>query len=205
MYDFSRKRPEIHPDTFIAEGVRIVGRVVLHEGVSVWYNSVLRADVADIVVGRNSNIQDNCAVHVDFGLNTVLGENVTVGHGAILHACTIGDNCAVHVDFGLNTVLGENVTVGHGAILHACTIGDNCIIGMGAVILDGAVILRNSIVGAGSLVPPRKTYPEGSLILGSPGKVARKLTDEEIAHHPRHAAEYVAFWKAYIEKGIGKL
>ena len=171
MYDFSQKRPEIHPDTFIAEGVRIVGRVVLHEGVSVWYNSVLRADVADIFIGRNSNIQDNCAVHVDFGLNTVLGENVTVGHGAILHACTIGDNC---------------------------------IIGMGAVILDGAVIPRNSIVGAGSLVPPRKTYPEGSLILGSPGKVARKLTDEEIARHPRHAVEYVAFWKAYIEKGIGK-
>ncbi|MDP2915459.1 MAG: gamma carbonic anhydrase family protein [Candidatus Aminicenantes bacterium] len=171
MYDFSQQRPEIHPDTFIAEGVRIIGRVVLQAGVSVWYNSVLRADVADIVIGRNSNIQDNCAVHVDFGLATVLGENVTVGHGAILHACTIGDNC---------------------------------IIGMGAVILDGAVIPRNSIVGAGSLVPPRKTYPEGSLILGSPAKVVRALSADEIAHHPVHAADYVAFWKAYVEKGIGK-
>jgi carbonic anhydrase/acetyltransferase-like protein (isoleucine patch superfamily) len=170
MYDFSSKNPEIHPDTFIAEGVRIVGRVVLGPGVSVWYNSVLRADVADITVGRNSNIQDGCAVHVDFGLDTVLGENVTVGHGAILHACTIGDNCTI---------------------------------GMGAVVLDGAVIPRNCIVAAGSLVPPRKTYPEGSLILGSPAKVARTLTKEEIAHQPLHAADYVAFWRAYVEKGIG--
>lgn len=170
MYDFSRKNPEIHPDTFIAEGVRMIGRVVLGQGVSVWFNSVLRADIADITVGRNSNIQDGCAVHVDFGLDTVLGENVIVGHGAILHACTIGDNCTI---------------------------------GMGAVVLDGAVIPRNCIVAAGSLVPPRKTYPEGSLILGSPAKVARMLTDEEIAHQPLHAADYVAFWKAYLEKGIG--
>jgi len=170
MYDFSQRRPEIHPDTFVADGVRILGRVVLGAGVSVWYNSVLRADIADIVVGRNTNIQDNCAVHVDFGLNTVLGENVTVGHGAILHACTVGDNCTI---------------------------------GMGAIVLDGAVIPADSIVGAGSLVPPRKTYPRGSLILGSPAKVVRTLTAEEIAHQPLHAAEYVAFWRAYKANGIG--
>jgi len=170
MYDFSQKRPEIHPDTFVAEGARLIGHVVLQAGVSVWYNSVLRADIADIVIGRNTNIQDNCAVHVDFGLSTAVGENVTVGHGAILHACTIGNNCTI---------------------------------GMGAVILDGAVIPPDSIVGAGSLVPPRKTYPRGSLILGSPAKVARALTAEEIARQPLHAADYVAFWKAYVEKGIG--
>jgi carbonic anhydrase/acetyltransferase-like protein (isoleucine patch superfamily) len=170
MYDFSGRKPEIHPETFIAEGVRIVGRVVLAEGVSVWYNSVLRADVADIVVGRASNIQDNCTVHVDFGLNTVLGEHVTVGHGVTLHACTVGDNC---------------------------------IVGMGAIVLDGAIIPPNSIVGAGSLVPPRKTYPGGTLILGSPAKVARTLTEEEIGHLAAHAESYRDFWLAYRAHGIG--
>jgi len=170
MPDFSGQKPEIHPDTFIAAGVRIVGRVVLGEGASVWYNSVLRGDVADIVVGRNTNIQDNCTVHVDFGLNTVLGDHVTVGHGVTLHVCTVGDNC---------------------------------IIGMGAIVLDGAVIPRNSILAAGSLVPPRKTYPERSLILGSPAKVARMLSDEEIKHLVEHAEGYVSFWKAYLAHGIG--
>ena len=98
---------------------------------------------------------------------------------------------------------GANVTVGHGAILHACTVGDDCIIGMGAIILDGAEIPRNSIVGAGSLVPPKKTYPEGTLILGSPAKVARMLTEAEALQIAKHAEEYVAFWKAYRTRGIG--
>ena len=170
MYDFHDKRPEIHPDTFIAEGARLVGRVILKEGASVWYNCVLRADVADIIIGRRSNIQDNGVVHVDFDVPTVLGDDVTVGHGAVLHACAIGNNC---------------------------------IIGMGAIILDGAVIPPNSIVGAGSLVPPRKTYAEGSLILGSPARFARRLSEDEIVHLPKHAADYVAFWRAYRETGIG--
>jgi carbonic anhydrase/acetyltransferase-like protein (isoleucine patch superfamily) len=170
MHDFSGRKPEIHPETFIADGVCLVGRVVLAEGVSVWYNSVLRADVADIFVGRASNIQDNCTIHVDFGLNTVLGEHVTVGHGVTLHACTVGDDC---------------------------------IIGMGAIVLDGAVIPRNCIVGAGSLVPPRKTYPEGTLVLGSPAKVARTLTEEEIRHLAEHAESYRDFWTAYRAHGIG--
>ncbi len=170
MYDFSGMKPEIHPETFIAEGARIIGRVVLARGVSIWYNSVLRADIAAISIGENTNIQDACVLHVDFGLDTVLGAGVTVGHGAILHACRVGDNCLV---------------------------------GMGATILDGAVIPENSIVGAGSLVPPKKTYPPGTLILGSPAKVARTLSEEEIRHLAEHAGLYVSFWKAYAARGIG--
>jgi carbonic anhydrase/acetyltransferase-like protein (isoleucine patch superfamily) len=171
MHDFSEMTPEIHPETFVAEGARIVGRVILGRGVSVWYNCVLRADIATITVGENTNIQDGCLVHVDVGLDTVLGANVTVGHGAILHACRVGDNS---------------------------------LIGMGATVLDGAVIPSNAIVGAGALVPPKRTYPEGTLILGSPAKVARTLTPEEIGHLAEHAALYVSFWKAYAENGIGR-
>jgi carbonic anhydrase/acetyltransferase-like protein (isoleucine patch superfamily) len=170
-FDFSNRLPEIHPETFIAEGARLIGRVVLARGASIWYNCVLRADVADIVIGENSNIQDNSVVHVDFDRPTVLADHVTVGHGAILHACTIGPRC---------------------------------IIGMGAIVLDGAVIPPHSIVAAGALIPPRKTYPEGSLILGSPGVVARMLTAEEIGHLAAHALDYVAFGRAYLEKGIGR-
>ncbi len=169
MRDFSQMKPEIHPETFIAPGARIIGRVRLARGASVWFNSVLRADIAAISIGENTNIQDQCVVHVDFGLDTVLGSNVTVGHGAILHACRVGNNS---------------------------------LIGMGATILDGAVIPDNSIVAAGSLVPPKKTFPPGTLILGSPAKVARTLSEAEIRDLAEHAALYASFWKAYVEHGI---
>jgi len=172
MERFKDRAPVLDPETYVAEGARLVGRVVLAAGASVWYNSVLRADLADIVVGENTNIQDNCAVHVDSGRATVLGRGVTVGHGAILHACTVGDNCLV---------------------------------GMGAILLDGAVIPRDSIVAAGALVPPGKTYPEGSLILGSPAKVARKLTAEEIGKIGESAVLYREFWEAYAHGGIGTM
>jgi len=170
-FDFSARKPEIHPDTFVAEGARLVGKVTLAAGASVWYNCVLRADVGDIVIGENSNIQDNSTIHVDYDLPTILADHVTVGHGAILHACIIGARC---------------------------------IIGMGAIVLDRAVIPPDSIVGAGALIPPRKTYPGGSLILGSPGVVARKLTAEEIAHLPVHALDYVALWRAVASGKIGR-
>ncbi len=115
MHDFSDRRPDIHPDTFIAEGARIIGRVTLKAGASVWYNSVLRADVADIVIGENSNIQDGCVVHVDAGLNSVLGRNVTVGHGAILHACTIEDGCLI----GMGAIVLDGAVIRRGTIVGA--------------------------------------------------------------------------------------
>ena len=163
----SGRGPEIHPDTFIAEGARLIGRVVLGAGASVWYNCVLRGDLAEIVIGENTNIQDNTVIHVDVNRPTILADHVTVGHAAVLHGCTIGPRC---------------------------------IIGMGAIVLDGAVIPPHSIVAAGSLVPPRKTYPEGSLILGSPATVARKLTGEEIGHLAAHALGYVTLWRASVKK-----
>lgn len=152
----------IHPETFVAEKAVIIGRVILKQGASVWYNAVLRADIADIVIGEYSNIQDNCVVHVDYDIPTILGDYVTVGHGAILHACKIGSNT---------------------------------LIGMGAVVLDRAIIPDNCLVAAGALVPPGKTFPEGTLILGNPAKVARTLTPDEIKHLRQHALGYYDLWK----------
>jgi carbonic anhydrase/acetyltransferase-like protein (isoleucine patch superfamily) len=153
----------------VAEGARLVGAVTLEEGASVWYNSVLRADLAAIVIGRGSIIQDSCTVHVE------------------------QDKPAL---------IGAGVTVGHGVILHACSVEDGCLIGMGSILLDDALIKKNSLVGAGSLVPPGKTYPEGSLILGSPARVARKLTAKEIEKIAEAARHYRDFWEAYVQKGI---
>jgi carbonic anhydrase/acetyltransferase-like protein (isoleucine patch superfamily) len=97
----------------------------------------------------------------------------------------------LHVDEGSPCVLGDQVTVGHGAIVHACEVGDRCLVGMGAVILNRAVIGEDSIVGAGALVTQGKTFPPRSMILGSPAKVARPLTDEEVAGLRAHAEAYV--------------
>ncbi|MGB9906898.1 MAG: gamma carbonic anhydrase family protein [Candidatus Saccharicenans sp.] len=152
----------IHPEAFVADRAVIIGRVIIKKGASIWYNAVLRADIADIVIGEFSNIQDNCVVHVDYDTPTIIGDYVTVGHGAILHACKIGNNT---------------------------------LIGMGAVVLDRAIIPDNCLVAAGALIPPGKTFPSGTLILGNPAKVARTLTSEEIQHLHEHALSYYDLWQ----------
>ena len=159
--------PTIHASAFVAPGAVIVGDVTLGEESSIWYQSVLRADINRIVIGPRSNVQDGCVLHLadDYG--------VTVG---------------------------ELVTVGHKAILHACTIADEVLIGMGAIILDGAEIGARSIVGAGALVTGGKKIPPGSLVLGSPGKVVRSLSLEEQATVRTWADKYVAVSRAFRER-----
>jgi carbonic anhydrase/acetyltransferase-like protein (isoleucine patch superfamily) len=158
VQSFEGERPDIAKAAFVAESAAVVGRVSLGEGASVWHGAVLRADLADIRVGAGSNVQD-CAV--------------------------------LHVDEGKACALGDHVTVGHGAVVHACSVGDRCLVGMGAIILDGAVIGEDSIVGAGALVTQGKSFPPRSMILGSPAKVSRELTDEEAAGLRAHAEAYV--------------
>ena len=130
-----------------------------------------------------------------------LGENASVWYGAVLRgdndSITVGansnvqDGSVLHTDHGKPLVIGENVTIGHQVMLHGCTIGDGSLVGIQSVVLNGARIGRNSIVGAGSLVTEGKVFPDGVLIVGSPAKVVRELTPEQIAGLRASAAHYV--------------
>ncbi len=153
----------------IYEGAKVVGDVKLGNNVSIWYNAVIRGDIEPITIEDNSNIQDNCVLHVS-------------------------------EDYPVK--IGKNVSVGHGAIVHGCTIEDDVLVGMGAIILNGAHITKNCLIGAGALVTENKTFEEGSLILGSPAKAVRKHTDEEIEGIRENADEYVklAFGKSIEEE-----
>lgn len=150
--------PRIHPTAHVVPGAIIVGDVMLGEQSSVWYGAVLRGDINRIVIGARSNLQDGVIVHL------------ANDHPAII---------------------GELVTVGHGAIVHACTVGDEVLIGMGAIILDGAEIGARSIIGASALVTAGTRIPAGSMVLGSPARVTRQLTDDEQGAIKTWALKYV--------------
>lgn len=157
--NFLNKKPQFIGDNhFIAQTAAVVGDVVIHNNVSVWFNAVIRGDDHSIVIGENTNIQDCCVLHV-------------------------------HPEYKL--ILGNNTTIGHQAMLHGCTIEDECLIGMQAIILDGAVIGKNSIVGAGALVTQNKIIPPNSLVLGSPAKIIRQVTATEIEMIKWSAKHYV--------------
>lgn len=125
------RMPALDPSAFVAEGARVIGGVTLGPGASVWYNAVLRADGDTITVGAGSNLQDNVSVHVDAGRPVVIGENVSVGHNAVVHGCTIGDGSLI----GMGAV-----------VLNGARIGSGCLIAGGAVVLKGAEIPDGSLV-----------------------------------------------------------
>jgi carbonic anhydrase/acetyltransferase-like protein (isoleucine patch superfamily) len=124
---------------------------------------------------------------------------IRIGRGS-----NIQDQCMLHCDEGVPLTIGEDVTVGHQVTLHGCTIGDGSLVGIGAIVLNGAVIGRNCIVGAGALVTEGKTFEDGSMILGSPAKVVRQLSPEQIAGFQRGARHYVDNAKRY-RSGLKKL
>ena len=158
LYQLGDDAPEIHPTAYVAAEATLIGKVKLGERASVWFGAVIRADNEPILLGDGSNVQESAVLHTDPG-------------------------------FPLS--IGANVTIGHQAMLHGCTIGDGSLIGIQAVILNGAVIGRNCLVGAGAIVTERKSFPDRSLILGAPAKVARELTDEEVARLADAAADYI--------------
>ncbi|MFP4146090.1 MAG: gamma carbonic anhydrase family protein [Halorhodospira sp.] len=158
-------RPRIDSGAWVDATALVIGHVTLHEEVSVWPMAVLRGDVHRIVVGARTNIQDGAVVHVAHD-----GPYSPGGHPA---------------------VIGAEVTVGHQAVIHACQVGDHCLVGIGATLLDGAVVGAESIIGAGALVPPGKQLEGGYLYLGNPAQPVRELTDSEREQLRYSANHYV--------------
>jgi len=158
IYEYDGQRPELHDSVYVAEDATVIGKVALGQGASVWPQAVLRGDNELIEIGAGSNVQEGAVLHTDPG-----------------HPLRVGND----------------VTIGHQAMLHGCRIGDGSLVGIQAVILNGAVIGRNCLVGAGSLVPEGKVYPDNSLILGVPAKVVRELTEEAIQAFHNNARDYV--------------
>lgn len=171
VFALDDQEPDIGEQVWVAESAQIIGKVSLAARVSVWFNAVLRGDNDPITIGANSNIQD----------------------GAILHT-----------DEGIPLTLGENVSVGHMAMLHGCTVGDGTLIGMNAVVLNGAVIGKHCLIGAKALIPEGKVIPDRSLVVGTPGRIIRELTDEEVARIEAGAAHYVEN-AARFQKGLRRI
>lgn len=142
--------------------------------------------IGDVVIEKNANIWFGTTIRGDMS-KIHIGENTN-----------IQENSVVHVDFDYETNIGKNVTIGHRAIIHGCEISDNVLIGMGSIILNGAKIGKNSIVGAGSLVTQNKIFEDGVLIMGSPAKAVRKLTEEEIESIEQSSKNYVEISKKYL-------
>ena len=141
--------------------------------------------IGQVVLARNASVWWQCTLRGDTD-RLIVGENSNIQDGSVLHT-----------DPGLELIVGANVTIGHRVVLHGCTIGDGALIGMGATLLNRSVIGKNSLVGANTLIPEGKVFPERVLIVGSPGKVVRELTDEEVARLPGSAERYVQNWQRY--------
>ena len=166
--------PKIDTTTWIAPSADIVGDVKIGKDSSIWFGCVVRGDVHFITIGERTSVQDMSMIHV-----THFKKEKKIGDGN-------------------PTIIGDDVTIAHKVMLHGCKIGNACLIGMSATILDGAEIGDESIVGAGSLVTKNKKFPPRSLIMGSPAKVIRELTDEEVAGIYANAKNYVDYKNDYL-------
>jgi len=141
--------------------------------------------IGSVVLEQNSSIWFNTVLRGDNDVITV-GENSNVQDGSVLHT-----------DGGFPLTIGKNVTIGHKVMLHGCVIGDNSLIGINAVVLNGAKIGKNCLIGANALIPEGKVIPDGSLVMGSPGKVVREMTADQIKGLELSALHYVENFKRY--------
>ena len=160
------KSPQIHPSAFIAPGAHIIGDVTVCAGASIWYNCVLRGDLAPIVIGARSNVQDGTVIHVEGPPDGKEG----------------------HV---LPTLIGEDALVGHMALLHGCIVEDRGFVGMGAIVMDGAKICEQGMLAAGALLPPGKVLPARELWTGRPARHMRPLREAELAGMVEQSAHYL--------------
>ncbi|EOD11365.1 hexapeptide repeat-containing transferas-like protein [Emiliania huxleyi CCMP1516] len=155
-FTLGRLKPMIAATAWIAPNAHLVGNVVLRDRASIWFGVVVRGDNPEpITIGERTNVQENSVLHADAGVPLTLGNDVTVGHCAMLHGCTIGERRV------------PRAVAGH--------LGDNSLIGIGATVLNKAVVGKNCLIGAHALV-----IPDGSLVIGAPAKVVRTLTEDQI-------------------------
>jgi carbonic anhydrase/acetyltransferase-like protein (isoleucine patch superfamily) len=156
--------PDVGRAAFIAGNATVIGDVIIENDVSIWFGAVIRADKDRIFLGSRSNIQDNAVVHT------------SKGHPV---------------------VIGSLVSVGHGAILHGCTIGDRVLVGMGAIVMNGSCIGEGSILGAGTVITEGTSIPPDSVVLGLPGKVLKKTTEQQRQYINNNALSYCTLAKEY--------
>lgn len=165
-YSIDDESPDIHESCFVAPNCSIIGHVRLAEDCSVWPFASIRSDSDTIRIGARTNVQDN----------------------AVLHTAE-----------GYPTTVGENVTIGHSAIVHACTVKEETLIGMGSKVLTDAKIGKHCIIAAGAVIPEGKEIPDGSVVMGVPGKVVREATEEDVERIRENARVYVEKKERYRE------
>ena len=165
--------PKIDATCYIDDLSVVIGEVSLAENVSVWPFAVIRGDVNYIKIGKNSNVQDHAMLHVS-------------------HKNTAKPN-------GSPLIIGEDVTIGHHVTLHGCTVGNRVLIGINTIVLDDVIIEDDVMIGAGSLVPPRKVLKSGYLYVGSPVQQVRPLTEKELEFLPYSAQNYVKVKNDYMK------
>ncbi|MGR9115436.1 MAG: gamma carbonic anhydrase family protein [Gammaproteobacteria bacterium] len=171
---FNDKKPVIGEAVFIDESAVVIGDVTLGNDVSIWPATVIRGDVESISIGDGTNVQD----------------------GSVLHVSHAGD----FSHEGHPLVIGQCVTIGHRAVVHACRVGNYCLIGIGAIILDDAVLEDYVMLGAGALVPPGKKLESGFLYVGAPAKQARPLSDKEKEFLEYSARHYIQLKNEHIKQ-----
>ena len=166
--------PHLSNGVYIDDAACVIGDVTLGKDVSIWPMVVIRGDVNHIIIGANSNVQDGAVLHVS--RRTSAQPN------------------------GYPLIIGANVTIGHKAMLHGCSIGDRVLVGMGAIILDGAIVDSDVIIAAGSVVTPGKRLQSGYLYMGSPARQARQLTEAELDFFTQSATNYIHLKNEYLAK-----
>ena len=176
ILEYNNKIPQISKNVFIADGVKIIGDVTIHEDSSIWFNSVVRADVNSIKIGKKTNIQDGSVIHVSSNGFSANGKK------------------------GFPTLIGDFVTVGHNATIHACKINNFALIGMGAVLLDNSLVDEYGFVAAGAVVTPGTKINKYELWAGNPAKFVRKVTNTEIDLMENTPIVYDKLSKEFLKK-----
>lgn len=166
--------PQVAATAYVDPSAQVIGKVTVGEDVSIWPMTVVRGDVNLISIGKGTNVQDASVLHVTHPYP--------------------------EVPDGYRLQIGENVTIGHKVVLHGCTVGDYCLIGMGAIVMDGAVLEPKVFLGAGSLVAPGKTLQGGFLWLGSPARKVRALTQNELDWLQYSATHYIKLKNDYLRQ-----